>query len=272
VLQRRYPMPISFAAHAPKNVIVGGSGNLLVSLPGRLVVKPSTRQPMWTNPKTGSKSFCVNNPDATVLLSIDLETLDLRAQRIVEDEQFISMRQRDGRLYAAARFSTNCSLDTNVRLVEIMENLESKTIFQTSNVNSVEVTDFEIAPEHFILVGRVRTFLPASSTKLSLKFEELKDKQWGDSFWENNEVQLSALVLVVGRNGAFVSDRVFSGGATRAIQNVVALDALHFVAAGSTFSERGWIMSFGLQRPKDDLGRSIGLWLKDIWTGFGRVH
>jgi hypothetical protein len=132
-----------------------------------------------------------------------------------------------------------------------MENLESKTIFQTSNVNSIEITDFEITPEHFVLVGRMRTFLPASSTRLSLKFDELKDKQWGDSFWENNEDQLSALVLVVDRNGALVSDRVFSGGATRAIQNVVALDSSHFVAAGSTFSERGWTVSFSLQKGRE---------------------
>ncbi len=155
----------------------------------------------------------------------------MRAQKTIEDDQFISMRQDAGRVYAVARFSVNCRSDTNVKLVEILENLESKTIFQTSNVNSVEVTDFEITPEHFILVGRVRTFLPTSSIRLSLNLEELRDKRWGDSFWENNEDQLSALVLVVGRNGAFVGDRVFSGVATRAIQNVVALDSFRFVAA-----------------------------------------
>jgi hypothetical protein len=119
--------------HAPKNVTIGADGNLLVSLPGRLVKKRSTSSPIWINSKTGSRSYCVDNPDATVLSSIDLETLDLRSQRMVEDEQFISIRQRDGRLYAAARYSTNCSLDTNVRLVELMDNLESKTLFQTTS-------------------------------------------------------------------------------------------------------------------------------------------
>ena len=75
-----------------------------------------------------------------------------------------------------------------------MKNLELRTIFQTSSVNSVEVKDFEVTPNHFILVGNVQTFLPASSTRLSLKFEELGgDKQLGDAFGENIEDQLSPL-------------------------------------------------------------------------------
>jgi hypothetical protein len=224
---------------------------------------------MWTNPKTGSKSFCVDNPDATSLLSVDLETLDLRDQRLIEDDEFVSMRRRDDHLYAAVRFRTNCKLDTNVKLVEITNNLEPRTIFQTNNVNSVEVTDFEITPENFVLVGRMRTFLPASSTRLSFKLEDMSNKRWSDSFWENNEDQMSALVLVVAANGSVLSDRVFSGVATRAIQNIVALDSSHFVTAGSTFNERGWIMSFSLQRPSGYLGGSVGSWLKSIWAEFG---
>jgi hypothetical protein len=245
------------------------NGSLIVSLPGKLVAKSSTRPTMWTNPKTGSKSFCVGNPDATLLVSIDLETLDLRDQRLIEDDEIVSMRQRDGHLYAAARFKTNCRLDSNAKLVEITNNLESKTIFQTSNVSSVEVTDFEITPEHFVLVGRMRTFLPASSTRLSLKLEDLSNKVWSDSFWENNENQMSALVLVLAKNGSFDGDRVFSGVATRAIQNIVAMDSSHFVTAGSTFNERGWIVSFSLQRPSAYWDGRVGSWLKSIWADFG---
>jgi hypothetical protein len=123
------------------------------------------------------------------------------------------------------------------------------------------------------LVGNVQTFLPASSTRLSLKFEELGgDKQLGDAFGENIEDQLSPLVLVVGKDGALVSDRVFTGVATRAIQNVVALDSFRFVAAGLTFGERGWMMSFALQKPKGDVGSRIGTWLNGIWASFGGSH
>jgi hypothetical protein len=223
---------------------------------------------MWTNPRTGSRSFCVGNPDASVLLSIDLETLDLQKQVTIENDQFVSLRQRDGHLFAATRFRTNCSVDTNSRIVQILENFATKTIFQTARVNSVEVTDFEIAQDKFVLVGRARTFLPASSTRLSVDIEKLGDR-WGETFWENNEDQMSAMVLVISKDGAFISDRVFSGVATRAIQNVVSLDSVRFVAAGSSFGERGWIMSFRLDRPMGILGGRVGAWLNDIWRRFG---
>ena len=64
--------------------------------------------------------------------------------------------------------------------------------------------------------------------------------------------------------GFFVGDRVFSGVATRAIQNIVAMDSSHFVSAGSTFNERGWIMSFSLQRPSAYWDGRVGSWLKTM--------
>ena len=94
--------------------------------------------------------------------------------------------------------------------------LELRTIFETSNVNSLGVTDLEVTSEHFILGGTLHTFLPTSSTRVSLSNESLADV-WNDVFWERNEDQLSAFVLVVATNGNYVSDRVFSGVAHRAI-------------------------------------------------------
>ncbi|WP_038973288.1 CHAT domain-containing protein [Bradyrhizobium genomosp. III] len=269
VAQRRFPVPISIGAIAPKNVAVGSNGNLVVSVPGSLTSRSATQPAMWTNPNTGSKSFCVNNPDATVLLSIELETLDLRKQAIIENEEFVSLRQHEGQLFALTRFHSNCRIDTNSKIVEVLENFGTRSIFQTNSVNSVEATDFEIAQDKFILVGRMRTFLPASSTRLPVNVEEIGARLWSDAFWENNEDQLSAIVLIISRSGALVSDRVFSGVATRAIQNVVNLDSLSFVAAGSSFGERGWIMSFELESSAGIRGGRIGAWLNQILARFG---
>jgi hypothetical protein len=270
-MQRRYPIPVSVGAHGPKNVIIEPNGTLTVSLPGRLISKPSTQLPSWTNPKTGSKTFCVVNPDATVLLSIDKETFDLRTQKILENDRVVSMRQQEGHLYAAIDFSKNCSLNTNIKLVEISPDFELRTIFETSNVNSLEVTDLEITSEHFVLVGTSHTFLPTSSTREPLSIEKLADV-WNEDFWENNEDQLSAFVLVVAADGTYVSDRVFSGVAHRGISSLLAIGSRSFVAAGETFSARGWIMAFSLRKTRGDLRDSIELLLKGIWATLGWSH
>jgi CHAT domain-containing protein len=269
IMQRRYPLPISVGGHGPKNVMIEPNGSLTVSLPGRLIAKSATQSPRWTNPKTGSKTLCVDNHHATILLSIDAGTLDLRNQKIIENDRVKSLRQHDGHLYAAIDFSENCSLTTNIKLVEISPAFELRTIYETRNVNSLDVTDLEVTSDHFVLVGTLHTFLPTSSTRETLSTEKLAADVWNDAFWERNEDQLSAFVLVVAANGSYVSDRVFSGVAHRAISSIVAVESGSFVAAGETFSARGWIMSFSLPKGKGDLRSSIGLWLKNLWAALG---
>jgi hypothetical protein len=182
------------------------------------------------------------------------------------------MRQYDGHLYAAVNVSSKCSLSTNVKLVEISPEFELRTIFQTSNVSSVEVTDLEITSESFVLVGKVSTFLPTSSVREAISADWIRDNYWSASLLEKSEDQLSAFVLVVGKNGAYLGDRVFSGTSMRSIKSVVAVESRGFVTAGETGGERGWIMAFSLQNAKIDLWDSIRLWLKGMWTGFGWAH
>jgi CHAT domain-containing protein len=270
VMQRRFPIPVSVGAHGPKNVVVEPNGTLTVSLPGRLISKPSPQLTSWTNPKTGSRKFCVANPDATVLLSIDKETLELRNQKILENVRVKSMRQQKDHLYAAVNFNKNCSLDTNVKLVEISSDFELRTIFETSNINSLEANDLEIGSDHFVLVGTTHTFLPASSTRKPFMAEGQLADLWNDEFWENNEDQQSGFVLVVSADATQVSDRVFSGVAHRAISSLLSAGSGSFVAAGETFSARGWIMAFSLSKTADGLQDRIGFWLKRIWMNFGR--
>jgi CHAT domain-containing protein len=268
VMQRRYPIPVSVGAHGPKNVIVEPNGTLTVALPGRLISKPSTQVPSWTNPKTGSKTFCVVNPDATVLISIDKETLDLRNQKIWQNDRVVSMRRQGDHLYAAVDFSKNCSVNTNLKLVEISPDFELRTIFETNNINSVEATDLEIASKHFVLVGTAHTFLPTSSAREPFSADTQLAGLWNDEFWENNEDQLSGFVLVVSEDGTQVSDRVFSGVAHRAISSLLAVGSGSFVAAGETSSARGWIMAFSIGKTGDGLLDRIGFWLKRIWMAF----
>jgi CHAT domain-containing protein len=268
LLQRRYDVPIHVGGHAPKNVIVGSDGTLTISLPGRMIDEPSRQLTYWTNPKTGSKTVCINSPDATVLLSIDLNTLDLRAQKTLENNQVKTMRQKDGNLYAAIDFKTHCRLDTNIKLVEILPSFELRTIFETNHVNSIQVTDLEVTPEHFILIGNSHTFLPTSSTRESLGAEQLADV-WNDSFWDHNEEQLSPFVLVVSAKGAYVSDRIISGVSHRTVSGLVALNSDSFVAIGDTFNSRGWVMSFSLHKQRVGFGHIIGSWLRNTWVTLG---
>jgi CHAT domain-containing protein len=270
VMQRRYSLPVAVGAHGPKNVVVEPNGTITVSLPGRLISKPSNQLLSWINPKTGTKTFCVGNPDATVLLSIDKDTLELRNQKILENVRVKTMRQQRDRLYAAIDFSKNCSLDTNVKLVEISPDFELRTIFESRSINSIEATDIEITPDHFVLVGIAHTFLPTSSTRQPFSAEGQQTDLWKDEFWENiSEDRLSGFVLIVSPDGTQVSDRVFAGVAHRAISSLFNAGSGSFVAAGETFSARGWIMAFSLGNTEDDLLHRVRLWLKRIGMKFG---
>src|SRR5258705_2684548 len=102
--------------------------------------------------------------------------------------------------------------------------------------------------------------------------EWIRENFWNASLFEKSEDQLSAFVLVVAKNGAYIGDRVFSGTSMRSINSVVAVESGGFVAAGGKGGDRGWIMAFSLQKAKVDLLDSIRLWLKGMWSGFGWAH
>src|SRR4029077_7415773 len=99
----------------------------------------------------------------TEILKIDVQSLQVLMQRVIPDVAVVSVKLSDGRLFAAGSFSVNCRLDKRVRFVELTPTLELKTMFESNNVNSLEVHDFEITSDGTVLLaGVTRTFLPTA--------------------------------------------------------------------------------------------------------------
>ena len=80
----------------------------------------------------------------------------MRAQKTIHDGQIASLRQLDGRLYAAFDFNTNCRLEKSTKVFEVGAGFKLKTIFQADNANSIDVTGIEVTKDRFVLVGIIR--------------------------------------------------------------------------------------------------------------------
>jgi hypothetical protein len=205
---------------------------------------------------------------------IDLQTLELISQRTIEDVVVASLRERDGDLYAAATVVANCRLEKNARIFAIASRFELKTIFESHNVNSIDVSDFEVTAEHFVLGGTVRVFLPTAVTRQMLNLEELKSFRGGnpldDAFWEIGEERGSAFVLAIRRDGTIFGDRVFSDLRNRSIASIIAMGANRFVSVGGAFGDRGWAMVFSLAADQrhfwNDAATRVKSFLND-WIG-----
>ena len=253
VLQTRYPMPITLASASKKNVALDSSGNLVVAVAGNVSASPSA-QPApwkeWTNPLTGSKSRCIS-PEATTLFSINVQTLNVLVQKTIQDTRIVAMRQTDGHLNAALQFRSNCGLARSARLVEIEPGFELKTIFETTgknakfetngNVNSLDVTDLEVTADKFVLVGRIWIAWPTTATRETITGSP-------DAWWEKHQEHASAFVLIIGKDGAILGDRVFIDMSSRSLSSVVAQTSDRFIAVGQAFGDRGWVLAFRVQK------------------------
>jgi hypothetical protein len=69
---------------------------------------------------------------------------------------------------------------------------------------------------------------------------------WGAAFLEQSEEHAIGLVLVVNVDGVVLADRIFPDLRNRIISSVAAKDTRHFVAVGSAFGDRGWIVALRL--------------------------
>lgn len=172
IKRQKIPLPLHHAYSRPKSVVIDAEGNLIIAISGRTSETPAAKSAMWTNPRTGSKNYCVT-PDSTILLSIGIKSLELQSEKMLEGDQVVTIHKRDGHLYAAISFSAHCRLEKNIRLAELGPNFELKSIFLTNNVNSVVVRDFIVTPDNFVLVGGVQTFLPTAITKEIISFEKI---------------------------------------------------------------------------------------------------
>ena len=258
--QRRYPISIAPASHySPKTVALNSTGNLVVAISGTRPMSSLDRT-KWINSLTGTTKYCTTPPEATLLLSIDLRTLDLRDQRIIQNEQVIAIRQSDGHLYAVFGYHINCKLNRYVRLVELKSEFQLITIFDSHNVNSIDVTDLVITKKYFVLVGDIRIFLPTTVVQKPMTIEQLKEYApdlWRKSFWEEGEEHASAFVLVVSSDGVKLGDRVFADVLNRRISNVMEEPSGKFVAVGDALGDRGWAVGFSLTDRLIDTVRAV---------------
>ena len=249
IRQRRHPISVASVTYAPRTVSFDSKGNLVVAIAGTTAASPFDAK-MWTNPLTGTKKFCTSLPEATLLLSIDPRSFDLRDQKIVQGEQIIAMRESDRHLYAVFRYHTNCRLETHDKLVELAPDFQMTQIFQSQTVNSIDLIDLAITKDYFVLVGGIETSVPSTLVKETMTLEQLKNYQAPDplsqSFWEKAESHTSAIVLIVGRDGAILGNRVFPDVLNRRIASVIEESSDHFVAVGSAFGDRGWAIGFTL--------------------------
>ena len=131
-----------------------------------------------------------------------MQSLQVRAQKVIPDVAVVSVKLNDGHLFAAGSFSVNCRLEKRIRFAELTPGLDLKTIFESNNVNSLEVHDFEITSDGIVLLaGVTRTFLPTALTVAIMTLEQLKDYKihdiWDESIWETTEQHGIAFVLAL---------------------------------------------------------------------------
>jgi hypothetical protein len=272
IKQRRIPVPIHSGWASMKSVAIDGDGNIIIAIVGTITEKSATQPTMWTNPRTGSKKYCTN-ADSTALFSIGIGSLELQSTKLLEGDKIVSIHQRDGHLYAAISFGTNCHFEKNIRLVEIGPQFALRSIFQTSNVNSTDIRDFIITPEHFVLVGGIRTFLPTAVTRETVSFEKIIEQNpWDDSFWEKSEDHENAFVLIIKKDGTQLADLVLPDLRNRSIVSVASTTPNHFTAVGSAFGDRGWVVAFSLRKPVRNFRTRLDSLLNRVWPSFGGAH
>jgi CHAT domain-containing protein len=274
IKQQRIPVPLHGGHSSPKNTIVDVAGQLVVAVVGAPLGQPTGRPVMWTNPRTGSKKFCATGT-STILLAINLNSMEVQSQKTLEDEQVASLRKDGEHLYAASNVKANCHLESNFRLAEVGAGFDLKPLFQTSNVNSVGVRDLLVTHEHFIFVGDLRTFLPSALTAEVWSLEKLSNYKGedalSDSFWDKQEDVGNGFVLVIRKNGTWVADKVFPDQLNRSISNVVSMGSNHFIAVGSAIGNRGWTLEFGLMAYDDRLMDRLVSWLRSSWVSLERM-
>ena len=252
LMQHRVSLAISAMFFSPKHVVLDTNDNLVVAIGGKPLQASSTGSPtIWTNPVTGTKRICTSAREATEILEIDTQSLQVRAQKVLPDVAVASMKLSDGHLFAAGSFSVDCRLEKRARFAELTPGLDLKTIFESNNVNSLDINDFEITSDGIVLLaGRTHTFLPTALTVAIMSLEQLKNYKggdpWDESFWEKTERHAIAFVLALSKDGVVLGDRVFPDLRSRSISALALENSDRFIAVGSAFGDRGWIVGLRL--------------------------
>jgi CHAT domain-containing protein len=193
LMQQRIAISIGPKSFSSKHVVLDASGNLVIAIGGSVLASsPAQANPSWTNPQTGTRRICTTAPEASEIFEVDVRSLVLNARKTIPNVSIASLELSDGHLYAAGSAVGNCRLTKRANFAEIGPGYELRTIFESKNVNSLEVHDLKITSNGVVLLaGTTRTFLPTAPTVAVMSPEELKNYKftdaWDDSFWEQTE-------------------------------------------------------------------------------------
>jgi hypothetical protein len=249
IKQQKYGLAIQPSNGLPRNLVTRPSGNIAIAFSGNLLRAPPISKAILVNPQTASRRFC-RVPDATQILEVNPETLDLAANKVLENLSIVALNAAGTSILAAGQFTSDCRLEKRIRIVELNVNYEPKTIFESSNINSIEVRDLETtAGGNLLLGGRVWTFLPTALTFSLPPASQIGSSQfdpWSESFWDSNEQRPAAFILMMSRDGDVFGDKVIADLRGRGIAAMLPGPNGEYVAFGSAFGDRGWIAGIRL--------------------------
>jgi CHAT domain-containing protein len=248
--QQRNKLSIT-PAYWSRSTVLNARGNLVVALGGNMPTSSlSVRGPrMWTNPQTGTKRFCVGTPNESEAFEIDVRSLDIITRKTIDDASIVGLTFNDGHLYAASNVVINCEPNKRASFGELDSHFKLKTIFQSDNVNSLEVHDFEITSDDVVLLaGTTRIFLPTALTVALKSLEEVTKVSdfWDESAWEKTEDRGVGFILALRIDGKVLGDRVFPDLRNRSIKMIAIENSDRLIAVGSAFGDHGWIAGLRL--------------------------
>jgi CHAT domain-containing protein/tetratricopeptide (TPR) repeat protein len=243
--QRKYDISINPMSVLSRAIAVNEKGDIVIAIGGSKWETPADPMKTWTNPQTGTMRFC-RSPDATQILEIDPRSLDVKADKLLENISVVSLIIKDGHVLAAGQFTSECRSEKRVKVIEMNASYDASVMFQSASINSVEVLDIKAAENGIILLsGIVRTFLPTALMATTMSIEELRNYKgvdpWSESFWDSGEKRGAAFVLALDSHGSVLGDRVFADPRDRSIRALVHETSDRWLAVGSAFGDRGWI-------------------------------
>ena len=98
---------------------------------------------------------------ATEVFQVDQETLAVEKSKTLDDLYIASLNLTNGKIFAAGTSTSNCRFEKQTNIVEISNDFDTRKIFQSSSVNSLEVLDMQVTEKgQFLLGGKVTTFFP----------------------------------------------------------------------------------------------------------------
>jgi hypothetical protein len=115
------------------------------------------------------------------------------------------------------------------------------TVFKYEGVNDIELWDFAPIENSFVLSGSVRVQLPTTMLREVIPLDQLTSP-FDPAFWERGEEPPNAFVLIGGRDGTVLGDRVFPDLLNRSINRIVPDGPRQIVGVGAALGDRGWMV------------------------------